>query len=303
MSDPEPGSTHRFSAFHSSFSGIAGSLGATWQITKVLFTKLNVSRGYRAPNIAELGSNGIHEGTLRYELGDADLKAESSLQFDYTLGVNSEHISAEADIFHNGIYHYIFQRKLSSALGGDSLTDGFGTFKFVQGDARLLGGEIRIDIHPHPLDWIHFENTFSYVEGFQQNQPDSSRYLPLIPPPRWQSFLRVDIENAGKSINNMFFQIGTDLFFKQDKFYAAYGTETGTPRYILFNLGLGTDITGKGKTLCSCYVSINNLTDVTYQSHLSRLKYTDMNYSTNRAGIFNMGRNISIKLIIPVNII
>jgi iron complex outermembrane recepter protein len=303
LTGPEPGSVQRFSAFHSSFSDLSGSLGSTWQISKVLYTKLNVSRGYRAPNIAELGSNGIHEGTSRYELGDADLKAESSLQFDYTFGVNGEHISAEADIFHNGIYQYIFQRKLSSALGGDSITAGSETFKFVQGDARLMGGEIRIDLHPHPLDWIHYENTFSYVEGYQHNQPDSSRYLPLIPPPRWQSSLRVDIESTGKLFHNIFVQIESDFFFKQDKYYAAYGTETATPRYILFNLGMGTDIIVKGKTLCSFYVSLNNLTDVTYQSHLSRLKYTDINYATNRVGIYNMGRNISFKLIIPVNII
>ena len=146
-------------------------------------------------------------------------------------------------------------------------------------------GKSGLTCTPTPLDWIHYENTFSYVEGYQHNQPDSSRYLPLIPPPRWQSTLRVDIESAGKLFHNIFVQIESDFFFKQDKYYAAYGTETATPRYILFNLGMGTDIVVKGKTLCSFYVSMNNLTDVTYQSHLSRLKYTDINYATNRVGI------------------
>ncbi len=96
---PEPGSIHRFSAFDKTFSGISGSLGATWQISKVFYTKFNISRGYRSPNIAELGSNGVHEGTLRYELGNPDLKAENSLQFDYTLGLSSEHVSAELAYF------------------------------------------------------------------------------------------------------------------------------------------------------------------------------------------------------------
>ena len=58
----------------------------------------------------------------------------------------------------------------------------------------------------------------------------------------------------------------------------------------------------KAKRLFSLYIAVNNLTDVAYQSHLSRLKYEDMNYSTGRMGVFNMGRNISFKLIVPIAI-
>jgi iron complex outermembrane receptor protein len=299
---PEPGARQRFSALNLDFSGISGSLGATWQISRAFFTKFNISRGYRSPNIAELSSNGVHEGTLRYELGNPELKAENSLQFDYTLGLSSEHISAELDVFDNTVNNYIFSRKLSGSLGGDSITEGIPTYRFVSGNAHLTGGEVRIDIHPHPLDWIHFENTFSIVQATQYGQPDSTRYLPLIPPPRWQSSLRFSLRKAGKSFENLYFQIESETDFKQNRFYPAYGTETGTPGYTLFNLGMGTDITRNQKQLCSLYVSLNNVTDVAYQSHLSRLKYTPENFATGRTGIYNMGRNISFKLIIPINI-
>jgi iron complex outermembrane receptor protein len=299
---PEPGSLQRFSSFSSTFSGISGSLGATWKISKAFFTKFNISRGYRSPNIAELGSNGVHEGTLRYELGNSELHAENSLQFDYTLGLSSEHISAELDIFDNSVNNYIFSRKLSAQNGGDSISEGVQTYKFVSGNAHLTGGEIRIDIHPHPLDWIHFENTFSFVQATQYGQPDSTRYLPLIPPAKWQSSLRFSLNKAGRSLQNLYFQIESEMYFEQDRYYSAYGTETRTPGYTLFNLGLGGDITRNRKQVCSLYVSLNNLTDVAYQSHLSRLKYTPENYATGRTGIYNMGRNMSFKLIFPINI-
>jgi iron complex outermembrane recepter protein len=299
---PEPGVIQRFSAFNANFSGVSGSMGATWQISKAVFTKFNISRGYRAPNIAELGSNGVHEGTLRYELGNPDLKAENSLQFDYTLGLSSEHVSAELDIFDNTVNNYIFSRKLSDYMGGDSITEGIPTYQFVSGNAHLLGGEVRIDIHPHPLDWIHFENTFSFVQATQYGQPDSTRYLPLIPPPKWQSSLRFSLQKAGKSLQNMYFQIESEMYLEQNRYYSAYGTETRTPGYTLFNLGLGTDITRKQKQVCSLYISLNNVADVAYQSHLSRLKYTPENYATGRTGIYNMGRNMSFKLIFPIDI-
>ena len=298
----EPGSVQQFSAFDANFSGTSGSIGATWQISKAFFTKFNISRGYRSPNIAELGSNGIHEGTMRYELGNPDLKAENSLQFDYTLGLSSEHISAELDIFDNTINNYIFSRKLSGFAGGDSLSQGIPTYKFVSGNAHLVGGEVRIDIHPHPLDWIHFENTFSFVQATQYGQPDSTRYLPLIPPAKWQSSLRFSLNKAGKSFQNLYFQIESEMYLEQNRYYSAYGTETRTPAYTLFNLGLGMDITRNQKQLCSLYVSLNNVMDVAYQSHLSRLKYTPENNATGRTGIYNMGRNVSFKLIFPINI-
>ena len=43
-----------------------------------------------------------------------------------------------------------------------------------------------------------------------------------------------------------------------------------------------------------------NLTNKAYQNHLSRLKYTDVNPVTGRQGVLNMGRNIIVKLAIPL---
>ena len=299
---PMYGSIHQFADFKSTFKGISGSIGATWQISKILFTKLNISRGYRAPNIGELSSNGVHDGTVRYEIGDPNLKAESSLQFDYAFGLSNEHISAEIDIFDNAIDNFIFSRKLNSIGGGDSITDGYSTFRFVAGNAHLLGGEVRFDIHPHPYDWIHFENSFSYVKAVQNNQPDSSKFLPFTPAPKLQTELRVDIKKINSVIRNAYLKFDVEHYFTQDKYYAAFGTETRTHGYTLLNLGLGTDFIVKKKTFCSLYISANNLADIAYQSHLSRLKYEPENYATGRTGVYNMGRNISFKLIVPIDL-
>ena len=46
----------------------------------------------------------------------------------------------------------------------------------------------------------------------------------------------------------------------------------------------------------------DNLLNKAYQNHLSRLKYTDINRVTGRRGIFNMGRNITFKVVVPINI-
>jgi prolyl-tRNA synthetase len=41
--------------------------------------------------------------------------------------------------------------------------------------------------------------------------------------------------------------------------------------------------------------------DISYQNHLSRLKYASENLATGRMGVFNMGRNFSIKLNFPLS--
>lgn len=298
--ESDPGAYHLFRAFHSSFSGLTGSLGATYQFSEHLYAKLNAARGYRAPNIAELGANGLHDGTIRYEIGDAKLNAEKSLQIDAAIGFNTPHVTIELDLFKNMINDFIFSHKLTSHSGGDSITQGYSTFQFVSGNAALTGAELMIDIHPHPLDWLHVENSFSMVEAIQKNQPDSTRYLPFIPAAKIQSELKADIKGNGKWLSNMYVKVELENYLEQTKFYAAYGTETKTPGYMLINVGAGTDFKRKEKNVCSLYISINNLGDVAYQSHLSRLKYTAVNPVTNRMGIYSMGRNISFKLIVPL---
>ena len=298
----DPTSIQRFAGFSSNFGGISGSLGATYQLSENWNTKLNLSRGFRAPNISELGSNGVHEGTIRYEIGDPNLKPESSLQMDYELGYNTEHVSARVNLFANNISNYIFSRKTSSVMGGDSIADGVTVYKFDSGNAQLIGGEAYIDIHPHPLDWLHFENSFSYVNAQLQHQSDSTKYLPFTPGAKWKSDIRVDIDKVGQHLKNCFLSFGLEYYFKQDKIYSAFNTETMTPAYTLLNASVGGDIVLKKKTICSLYITGNNLGDIAYQSHLSRLKYAAVNNVTGSTGVYNMGRNISLKLIVPVDL-
>jgi iron complex outermembrane receptor protein len=302
-------SYQQFAPNSASFSGLSGSLGMAYDFNENVYGKINVARGYRAPSIPESGSNGIHDGTPFYEIGDPNLKAESSLQVDATLGINTEDFTLEADAFYNQINNYIFPEKLQSKLGGDSMrTDvaaGFGgpAFKYVQGDAVLSGGEAIFNLHPHTLKGFHWNNSFGMVNAVQLNQPDSSKYLPYTPPYKYHSELKLIMAKSGTLLKNSYIKFGMDYFFEQNKVFYKFGNETVTPEYTLFNAGVGSDFcTKKGTTVCSLFISVNNIGDVAYQSSMSRLKYTDPNNVTGRIGVYNMGRTVSVKLIIPIGI-
>ena len=298
----DPTAEMKFPGFRSTFRNYSGSLGAAYNLSEKLTVKANLSRGFRAPNIAELGSNGQHEGTIRYEIGNDNLLAETSLQADAGISYVTEHVRFGIDAFTNSISNYIFTRRLLAAGGADSLRDGTLAYKYDQGQARLYGGEVSLDFHPHPLDWLHFENSFSMVRARQLNAPAAEQYLPFIPADRLQSELRANFRRSGKRVTNPYARVQLERTFAQDRFFSAFGTETATPGYTLINAGVGTDVaSATGRTLFSFYLTANNLFDVGYQSHLSRLKYADYNVANGRTGVFNQGRNVSVRLVVPLS--
>ena len=313
----------RFTDFSRHFNGVTGSVGAVCNLNDHLNLRLNLARGFRTPNMSELASNGVHEGSIRYELGEQGLKAEYSLQADLGLDFTSRYVSAQLALFANRIDNYIFTHRLNQEI-----EEGYLTYAYTQGDARLLGFEAGIDFHP--VHSLHFSNSFSYVDAQLMNASADTKYLPFTPAPRWSSELKWELLHhshstikhhhsdyasalshiahhvshavSGLSFNNLYVAAGLDCYLKQSHIYSADDTETVTPGYALLNLSAGTDIQIKGKKIAELYVTADNLLNKAYQNHLSRLKYADENTVTGRRGVYNMGRNITFKVVVPIEL-
>ena len=301
----------RFNDFSRHFNGVTGSVGAVCNINEHFNLRLNIARGFRTPNMSELSSNGVHEGSIRYELGNQQLKAEYSLQADLGLDFTSRYVSAQLALFSNRIDNYIFTHRAAEVINPDYLT-----FAYTQGDARLLGFEAGVDFHP--VHSIHFSNSFSYVDAQLLHQPADSKYLPFTPAPKWTSELKWELFHHSHStvthhhhaqvvhrslFNNLYIAASLDCYLKQTHIYSADDTETPTPGYALLNLSAGTDILLCGKKIAEFNITADNLLNKAYQNHLSRLKYADENVVTNRRGVYNMGRNITFKIVIPIDVL
>ena len=294
----------KFTPFRKDFFNYSISAGLSYQSPGGINYKLNVGRGFRAPNLAELSANGVHEGSFRYEYGNLNLLPETSWQADLGLSWESDHIDLQAAVFYNLINHFTYLRKLLGTNGNDSIPlpdePQIKAFQYTQNTAALWGGEFALDLHPHPADWLHFKNSFALVYGQQINQSDSLKYLPFIPAPRWTAELQANLLPQAKRWHHTFIRANLVYYLAQNRVLTAYNTETPTPDYGLLNAAIGTTLTSKtGRTLLEIIVLANNLLDATYQNHLSRLKYADINPATGRMGIFGMGRNFSVKLKIP----
>ena len=232
-------------------------------------------------------------------------KGKFALFFDCGLGktlmqLSWSDISFEFTPFVNFISNYIYTEKMQDANGNDVIVDPndpVPAFKFTQGNAQLFGGEIFLDFHPHPFDWLHVENSFSYVRATQNNRPENEKFLPFIPAPKYRGEIKTNFEKVNNTFSDFYAKFSVDHYFKQNNIYSAFDTETATPAYTLLSVGIGADIKAFGKKdFFNVFISGENLTDVAYQNHLSRLKYAPENPATGRMGVFNMGRNFSVKL-------
>lgn len=257
-----------FEALNKNYTSANAALGYKTNLKDNITLRLNVASGFRAPNLAELTSNGVHEGTNRYEIGNSNLKTEQNVQTDLNVEYKNSHFEFFANGFYNHITNYIY-----SAPSGIIIAQN-DVFEYVPNDAKLYGGEFGIHFHPHPIDWLHFESSFETVTGQKQN----GDYLPLIPANKWDNSIRAEF-NVKKWLKEGFATLNISNTFNQNK---VDGFETNSNGYVLVNLGIGGNVQF-GKTAFSFNLNGNNLTNKSYIAHLSRLK-TD--------GIPNMGRTI-----------
>ena len=304
-----PGDSLQFPEFTHQYHGISGSIGGTYNITERLLIKVNLARGYRSPNINEVGANGLDPGAhIRY-LGNREFVPEFNFQKDISFLAYLKNFDVSVELFDNRIYNYIFQSRLSNDQGQAVLDEqGNLTYKYQQSEAHLYGGEITLNLHPESLKWFDFNNSLAYVRGLNKNDNlqeqygNDSKYLPFILPLHFRSEVRATLQKSFGIFTGIYARLEADVYAKQDNVYAVDDTETPTPGYTLFNTGVGTSVREKsGRVFCQLFFQVNNIFDIAYQSHLNRLKYFEYYQSSpnGRSGIYNMGRNISAKVIVP----
>ncbi|WP_316826728.1 TonB-dependent receptor [Pedobacter miscanthi] len=281
----------RFAPFQNKFSNVSGALGFTHQFNDELNFKANAGSAFRAPNPAELGSNGVHEGTFRYEVGNSGLNPERSYQIDAALEYEGKIVSASASIYNNYIHNYIY----ASTNGEQRIADGtlYDVYRYGQVNANLYGAEASLTIHPVPF--IHFENTFGYVHA--QNNT-LNRPLSFIPAGTLRNELR--FEPKLKGTNDAYLSVGINSAFKQTRVDDVF--ETPTSGYTLLNAGVGATF-NLGKQPVKLSVSASNLLNQKYYDALSRFKPGRFDQENPNLGVYNTGRNITFGLYIPFTVV
>ena len=260
--------------FDNQYHSFNFSTGIYQPVVKNLSFRLNLSSGFRAPNMYELLSDGIHHGTNRYEIGNPGLKTENSYQIDASLNYNTRHIEFFINPYFNYIRNYIYLQPIADRINNIPVCN------YTQHDAFLYGGEAGFHFHPHPLDWLHIEGSYGSTFG----QDAEHNYLAFMPSQKI---------NAMVSANFAFKKTAKKIsVFLQNQYSLAQNriaeNELSTPDYNLLNVGVMLEFAVKNQPL-QLNISANNLLNETYYDHLSRYKVNE---------IYNMGRSFNVKLVI-----
>ncbi len=255
----------KFSGYYNLFSGISYNPNSSLNI------KANLATGVRIANLAELSSDGLHEGVFTYEIGNPDLKNEQIYSANLFANYDSKVWGFSVSPFINFFNNYIYLTPVNEQWFG------FPVYRYKQQDAFQFGTEISTFIKVgHNLDL-----KVSY-SGMNSKTKDGN-FTAFIPAqkitPQVNYMLIIDKEIKVQcyiNIENYLTQNNTAPF------------EIKTPQYSIWNSGISTQ--SKDRRI-SLSIYGNNILNKAYTDHLSRFK----NY-----GLLNIGRNfiVSIKYIL-----
>ncbi|MFM7769634.1 MAG: TonB-dependent receptor, partial [Bacteroidota bacterium] len=242
------------SEFTKSYNSATYSLNALYKLHKNQF-RFSASSGYRAPHFAELLSNGVHHGSLRYEIGSTNLQPEYANQFEASAKINAEHTSVLVNPFYQSYRHYIFLNPLDSAV------DGLPVFRFEQlSKVQFMGIDISLHHHPHFAHGLHTETNFSFI------QPIGNFETALIPQPRLTEIMQYEFASNKKLFLK---SISLEATWCGSQYQVA-SFETPTSSY--YTIDASVELIYSKKQNLSCSFGVRNITNQSYIDHLSRLK-------------------------------
>jgi len=258
----------KFSPYYNAFTGIS-----LIPADKFNF-KLNASTGVRVPNLAELSSNGLHEGVFTYEIGNPNLKNEQNLAVNGHANFTTKTVDAWVSPFYNHFFNYVYLNPTTEDWFG------FPVYRYLQQDVNQYGGEAAVQVKATTK--LSVGTNISGMISKTRN----GAYTPFTPAAKISPNLHYTLPWRQNQSLRLFTTV--DYNFRQNK---VAPNEIATPAYYLWNVGLSTVVPGRNGSL-QINVTGNNLLNRAYYDNLSRFKYF---------GLLNIGRNITLQLKYTLN--
>lgn len=270
------------------YAAIGGSLGAAYRITDGLTLATNLGRGFRAPSIFELHAFGVHGGVSALQIGNPNLRSESSLSSDLSIRWRSSGLEAQVTGYRNRIDNYIYLVNTGEIDAGS----GLPVMTTVQGDAVLWGGDAQMKARLLP--WLQLGALFETVAGRNNS---AGHDLPLLPATRAEGRVTFTQGSLGR-LKDPYLSI--TLRYTADKEAAgpfepfwqfdensSFGVAS-TDEYALLDVGFGFDLPLAGSR-ASVDLMVRNLWDAAYRDFLD----------TYKGYALSPGRDIALRVSLP----
>ena len=176
--DPEPrpvpegdGEPSPPPAIPRSFTGVSGSFGLRYDLTRSAAIVGNLTSSYRPPALEELYNFGRHVGNLAFEVGDSTLENERINGLDIGVKGRTDTLDADLNFFYYDIDNFMFWSFQ------DEIVDGLQLAEMEQGTARFVGFDAQANFRVARFLWI--KAGFGLVNA---TLTDIDEHVPRIPP-------------------------------------------------------------------------------------------------------------------------
>ena len=238
------------------FNGFSGATSGIYHWTDKLSTGVTLMKTFRAPGIEELFSDGPHLAVYSYEIGNAELGPENGYGTEFFLKYVEDRFRLNLALFRNQIQNYLVPTNSGEKEWGSGAAGWLWIYQYMGNNVVMDGAEIQIG--GEVLPQVHLQLNMSYVNGtIQANGRPLERVPPLngkfvisYTPSPWH--LYVASRFAGSQTRLGEFEEPTDGYLVYD-----IGTYFNFSRWQLENMVV---------------FEIENLFDITYREHLSRIK-------------------------------
>ena len=266
------------------FRNLSGTIGAIYRFPKLLELRFNFGTAWRAPNVNELFSDGVHHGAASFETGDPDLQPEraynSSLSFDFD---DKDKLSATLSLFYNVIDNFIFLEPQAEPVL--TIRGAFPAFGYAQADARLMGLDWQLAYEAMP--GLRLESQASLLRAWNRSREEP---LSLMPPDQFEHALRYSFgEDENKA---PYLRLAMINVLEQTRAPAETDYAPPPPGHTRFKLEGGAQFR-LGKQPLEVSLAVFNLFNTSYRQYLNRFRYF----------ADETGRNVSLHLRAPFGLV
>ncbi len=168
------------------WKNVTGSLGATVQLNSRLTVSGNLSTAWRAPNVSDLYSDGLHQSAVAYERGNPNLQPEQAYNAGLSLEYTGQKVYADISLYNNLINNYIYLKPDSVPIVRQRGAFPAYSYSQVQASFRGLDATLRYKLS----DRLIVHSKTSILFAFDRT---NRGYLVYIPPNRTDNGLRYEL--------------------------------------------------------------------------------------------------------------
>lgn len=258
------------------FNNALVSGGLAKRFKDLFKVKINAGIGFRAPDVNELYSDGVHLSASAYEVGNPDLLTERSLKIIAEIeNDKSRRFHYVLNVFRQDFSNFIYQEKdgFISTVAGLKLR-----YKYLQNDAVFQGLDANVTFNAN--HWFSIKSKTAYVKA---NNLSTDKGLPLIPP--FNTSLELTLHLTGKVENTAKLDLAVEGNYTahQNRYDEDELFKVPPPSYMVYNTVIRYISKTRNKTL---ELKCSNLLNSKYSNYLNNLRY----FSPQETG-----RNISIQ--------